>query len=153
MSLEGRIRIPVAFLLMISITFLLPGCSSLPAEHTVVKADKGEIRIPLKDVKDGRVHFFTYKKSGKRINFFVRTDGAGKLSTYFDSCFTCHKFKKGYRVEGTDLTCNECKMKFRLADEHWDNSQGCSPINLRSRLDDSFIVIRSDDIEKGGRLF
>lgn len=132
---------------------LFSGCSSLPAEHKTVKAADGEIRIPVAEVNDGKVHFFTYKKSGKRINFFVRTDGKGNLSAYFDSCFTCHKFKKGYREEGTDIVCNECNMRFRLADEKWDNTEGCSPIALKSAQDGGYIIIKTDYIEKGAKLF
>jgi uncharacterized membrane protein len=136
--------------LSVSLSFL--GCSNLPAEHTVIKAAQGEVKIPLKDVNDGKVHFYTYKASGKRINFFVRTDGAGKLSTYFDACYTCYKHKKGYRCEGTDIVCNECNLRFKLAEEKWVH-EGCSPINLTSRREGENIIIRTDDIEKGGRLF
>ena len=98
-------------------------------------------------------HFYTYKHSGKRINFFVRTDGAGALSAYFDACFTCYKNKKGYRVEGTDLVCNECNLSFRLADQRWDNSRGCSPILIKSGIRDKALVIQVSDLEKGARLF
>ena len=139
-------------LLLIGLCLYVPGCSKLPAEHTVIKAEKGELRIPVSEVSDGKVHFYTYKASGKRINFFVRTDGAGNLSTYFDACFTCYKHKKGYRCEGTDLVCNECNLRFRLAEEKWVH-EGCSPITLTSRTEGGNIVVRTDDIEKGGMLF
>jgi uncharacterized membrane protein len=132
---------------------LFAGCSKLPVEHQVVEATAGEIRIPVSEVNDGKVHFYTYRKSGKRINFFVRTDGAGRLSTYFDACFTCYKHKKGYRCEGTDLICNECNEKFRLADERWENNKGCSPIALTSSIGKDFIIIKTGDIEAGERLF
>jgi uncharacterized membrane protein len=138
--------------LLLSVSSLLYGCSNLPAEHTVIRASQGEVRIPVKDVNDGKVHFYTYKASGKRINFFVRTDGTGKLSTYFDACYTCYKHKKGYRCEGTDIVCNECNLRFKLAEEKWVH-EGCSPINLTSRREGENIIIRTDDIEKGGRLF
>jgi uncharacterized membrane protein len=44
-------------------------------------------------------------------------------------------------------------MKFRLADEHWDNSRGCSPISLKSRIEKDEVVIMTEDLEKGQRLF
>jgi uncharacterized membrane protein len=132
---------------------MLYACSKLPPEHQLVTAKDGEIRISVNQVNDNKVHFYTYKKSGKSINFFIRTDGTGKLSTYFDTCFTCYKNKKGYRAEGSIIICNECKMKFRLADEKFDNSQGCSPITLFSRIDEENIIIKTVDIEKGGKLF
>lgn len=140
--------------LMLSYALLiLQGCGGLPKEHKLVKASDGDIRIPVSEVSDGKVHFFTYKKSGKKTNFFVRTDGKGALTVYFDACLTCHKHKKGYRQEGADIVCNECNMRFRLADEKWDNKDGCSPIFIKTSEVDGFIVISADHLEKGGRLF
>jgi len=132
---------------------LFVACSSLPAGHTKVKAAGGEIKIPVKEVNDGKVHFFTYMKAWKRINFFVRTDEEGGLSAYFDACLTCHKQKKGYHEEGSDIVCNECNMHFRLAERKWDNTAGCSPIPLKSEITDGFIVIKTENIEKGAKLF
>ncbi len=147
-------KIKLGALSSLVLLVLLPaGCGNQPAEHKVVTARDGAIRLPVSEVHDGKVHLFTYKKSGKRINFFIRTDGHDDLSAYFDACFTCYKHKKGYRQEGTDLVCNECNMRFRLADEHWDNTQGCSPIALKSRIDNNEVVIMAEDIEKGGKLF
>jgi uncharacterized membrane protein len=136
---------------LICLSFLI-SCSERAAEHRLVKAENGEIRLAVSEFRDGNVHFFTYKKSGRNINFFVRTDGAGNLSTHFDACYTCYKKKKGYRQEGADLVCNECSLRFRLADEKWLH-EGCSPIPLASRIDKGFIVIKAGDIEEGERLF
>ncbi len=153
MTKRGYLLKQILICLILPCLSLILGCSRLPAEHKVVKEEAGEIKIPLSEINDGKVHFFTFKKSGKRINFFVRTDGAGNLSAYFDACFTCYKHKKGYRVEGTDLICNECNLKFRLADERWDNSKGCSPIQLKSRIADGSLTIAAEDAGKGDRLF
>ncbi len=139
--------------LVLLVLFLAGGCGKQPVEHKVVTLKDGSIRIPVGEVQDGKVHFFTYKRSGKRINFFIRTDGKDNLSASFDACFTCYKHKKGYREEGTDLVCNECNMRFRLADEHWDNSRGCSPIGLKSRIENNEVVIMTEDLERGQRLF
>jgi uncharacterized membrane protein len=139
--------------ILLCVLFALSGCSNLPAEHTVVSPRSGEIRLPVKEMRDGTVHFFTYKKDGKRINFFIRTDGKDNLSAYFDACYTCYKYKKGYREEGSDLVCNECNLKFRLAEEHWDTSHGCCPIMIKSRIEGNDLVLSVKDLEKGERLF
>ncbi len=154
-----RYRLPAACspavisLLLSLIMTMLGGCSRLPAQYQTLRATDGEVRIPLKEVNDGKVHFYTYRKSGKRINLLVRTDGAGAISVYFDACFTCYKHRKGYRHEGADIVCNECSMRFRLADTTWDNTAGCSPILLKSTVSDGFIIIRAENIEKGAKLF
>jgi hypothetical protein len=130
------------------------GCSNdLPKEHKVVQAQDGVIRLPLKEVNDGNVHFFTYKQGKQPVNFFVRRDAAGNISACFDACFTCYKFRKGYRLEGRDLVCNECGLRFPTGDEKWDNSSGCSPIGVRSAKDNEYFIIKTGDLKKGGRLF
>jgi uncharacterized membrane protein len=147
------LKILLFLFLQSSLMTFFYGCSGLPKEHQKIIATDNEIKIPMNEINDGKVHFFTYRKSGKRINFFVRTDSKGDLSAYFDACLTCYKHKKGYRTEGTDLTCNECSMNFRLADAKWDNTKGCSPILIKSVIEKGHLIIVTDNIEKGGRLF
>ena len=58
---------------------LLAGCERQAPERQIVVPQGDRVSIPLAAVNDGGVHFFTFKHGGKNINFFVRTDGAGKL--------------------------------------------------------------------------
>lgn len=138
---------------LFAVPAVLSGCNKLPAEHTIVTGENGVIQLPLNTVNDGKVHFYTYRMNGKRINFLVRTDRNKRLSAHFDACFTCSKSKKGYRVEGADLVCNECNLRFPVAEEHWDNSTGCSPVLLKSTVDNEYLRIVTADIEKGAKLF
>ena len=139
--------------LLVLIVLALFSCNAQTPKYHVVRADNGMVKIPLKEVNDGRVHFFSYKSDGKIINFIVRTDGAGKLHTCFDACYACYKKKKGYRVEGTDLICNECGTKFRLAEEVWKHVGGCEPIALPSEVRGEFIIISASDLDRGDKLF
>lgn len=150
----GSIRLHELFAAVLTVVIgFTSGCEKRPPEHAQVKASAGRIVLPISGVDDGKVHFYTYKHSGKRINFFVRTDGSGALSASFDTCFTCYKFRKGYRDEGTDLVCNECSMRFPLAHEKWDTSRGCSPIHIKSIIEGNTLVIQASDLEKGAKLF
>ena len=109
--------------------------------------------IPVSEVSDGNAHFYTYRKSGKRINFFVRTDLDGRVASYFDACLTCYSHKKGYRQEEAELICNECGMKFGLFDVKWEEKDGCNPIYLKNTIENSNLVIDTAVIEKGAKLF
>jgi uncharacterized membrane protein len=147
---EGIYRFLLLCIGVISLS--VSGCSRLPAEHEIVTATDGRIVIPADKVNDGKVHFFTYKKAGKRINFFIRTTGTGNLSAYFDACYTCYKNRKGYRVEGNDLICNECNLKFALSEEVWENKD-CRPIKIRSSVEGKNLILDVSSVEKGARLF
>jgi len=141
--------ISVVFMLLL----LLAGCSKQPALYKDAPVKESSIVIPLSEVNDGKAHFYSYRKSGKHINFFVRADGKGTVSAYYDACFTCYKKKKGYRQEGNDLICNECSMKFGLAEEKWPDKDGCNPIHLKSVITDNNLMIDTAVIEKGAKLF
>jgi uncharacterized membrane protein len=132
---------------------ILVSCTNQTPKYPVVHADNGIVKIPLNEVNDGRVHFFSYKSGGKSVNFFIRMDGAEKLHACFDACYTCYKKKKGYRVEGTDIICNECNTKFRLADETWKDVGGCAPIALPMEIQGNFILFKAADLGRGEKLF
>jgi uncharacterized membrane protein len=146
-------KILYGFCLILYISGILIGCSRQPVMYQEAPVKDNRIIIPLSRVSDGQVHFFTYKNAGKRINFFIRTDGKGTISSYFDACYTCYKAKKGYRQEGSDVVCNECSMKFGLAEEKWHDKGGCNPIVLKSSLENNTLIIDKAVIEKGAKLF
>ncbi len=146
-------RIGCLILFLLTGFLLIPGCSRSAPVHPLVSAKDGEVAIPLAEVSDGTVHFYTFKAGGKQTNFFVRTDRNRRVSACFDACFTCYKHKKGYAVQGADLVCRECEMHFGIADEHWDNSKGCSPILLKSRIERDRLVIDADLLVTGQKLF
>ncbi len=132
---------------------LLSGCGKKLAQYPDAPVHENKIIIPLSDVRDGKAHFYMYKREGRQINFFVRTDAKGTVSSYFDACYTCYKQKKGYRQEGSDLICNECDMKFGLSDETWQAKGGCDPIPLKSTIEGDSLIIETAVIEKGIKLF
>jgi uncharacterized membrane protein len=132
---------------------VVSGCSKKLAQYQDAPVHDNKIIILLRDVRDGKAHFFMYTRGGRQINFFVRTDAQGTVSSYFDACYTCYKQKKGYRQEGPDLICNECGMKFGLSDETWEAKGGCDPILLKSAIEGDNLIIETAVIEKGMKLF
>jgi len=128
-------------------------CGGPHSKYPVVKTDGPRLKILLKDVRDGKVHFFSFVSGKRSLDFFVRMDGADKLHACFDACFTCYKFKKGYRVDGTDLVCNECGTKFRLADETWKDVMGCVPVAIPSVAEGDYLTLSVADLQRGERLF
>ncbi len=141
------------FIFLLCVVVFQLGCGKKMAQYPDAPVRDNKIIIPLHDVRDGRAHFFTYTRGGRQINFFVRTDAKGTVSSYFDACYTCYKQKKGYRQEGADLICNECGMKFNISDETWQAQGGCDPILLKSSIEGEQLVIDTDVIEKGLKLF
>jgi len=142
-----------ALSLILVLSLLGTGCSKQAPEHRIVVPAGARVRIPLKTVNDGGVHFFTYKWDGRNVNFFVRTDGTGRLQAHFDACYSCFKYKLGYVREGNEVVCIACRIGYRLEDVIWDYVGACAPINLKSRVSDGHLTIRRASLEKGKRFF
>jgi len=132
---------------------LMAGCGPQAPEHTLVTAEAVTVRLSLKKVADGNVHFYTYKYNDRNINFLVRTDGKGQLHAHFDACYACFKYKLGYCVEGPDILCIACGLKYNLAEEAWDFIGPCAPISLKSKVRKNYLIIKVSTLEKGARLF
>ena len=95
----------------------------------------------------------TYKNGGKNINFFVRTDGSGKLQAHFDACYSCFKYKLGYVREGNQVVCIACRIGYNLDEVVWDYVGACAPINLKSGIAGNHLVIKRSRLEKAKRFF
>ena len=141
-------------MLIFWLVFALPaGCQRQAPQHSVLVPDGDRIAIRLAAVHDGGVHFFTYKHGGKNINFFIRTDGTGKLQAHFDACYSCFKYKLGYVREGNQVVCIACRIGYNLDDVIWDYVGACAPISLRSRTAGDHLVIKRSLLEKGEKFF
>jgi len=132
---------------------VLVGCSPQAPEYQIILPAGDRVNISLDTVNDGGVHFFTYKWEGRNINFFVRTDGTGRLQAHFDACYSCFKYKLGYVREGNEVVCIACRIGYRLEDVIWDYVGACAPINLNSRIAGGSLTIRRISLEKGKKFF
>ena len=141
-------------MLILWLVVALPaGCGRQAPQHRVVVPDGDRVNIRLAAVDNGGVHFFTYRLGGKNINFFVRTDGGGKLQTHFDACYSCFKYKLGYVREGNQVVCIACRLGYNLDDEIWDYIGACAPIHLKSKIAGNHLVIKRSRLEKGKIFF
>ena len=144
-------RAPATIVLILLAT---AACSSqVPPLHHVVEVDDDAVRIPLQEVSDGEVHFFTLVHRGKNVNFLVRTDGLGAHHTHLDACYACYRYKLGFVVEDSALVCIACRLEYRLEDEVWDYIGACAPISIHSSLEGDELVIEVSILERAARYF
>ena len=143
-------RVPATFALVLLATV---ACSQAPPLHHVVEVDADAVRIPLQEVSDGNVHFFTLIHRGKNVNFLVRTDGLGAQHTHLDACYACYQYKRGFVVEDSALVCIACRLEYRLEDEVWDYIGACAPISIHSSLEADELVIEESILERAARYF
>lgn len=114
---------------------------------------KGEVRIPIEAVKDGKLHRYAFISSaGHKVRFFLinRYDPAHvDIGVVFDACMICGD--AGYVENGDEIICIACNV--RMYRPSIGKPGGCNPIPLAFTRDGDTIVIGEDSLEKGARYF
>lgn len=129
-------------------SFLAPQAGGYPE----VRAEKGQVRIPVSQVDDGKAHFFSYQAGGNAVKFFVLQSGDGTIRAAFDACDVCYREKKGYSQAGDAMVCNNCGQKF--ASERINEVKGgCNPAPINRRVQSDHIVIAAADLAAGAGYF
>lgn len=117
-----------------------------------VDATDGKVRIPVKQVDDGKAHFFTFREDGTDINFFLVKSDDGVIRAAFDTCDVCYKEKKGYRKEGNLMVCNNCEQTFPTERINVVKG-GCNPAPLVRVVGSDHVLIAASDLKKGAWYF
>jgi len=117
-----------------------------------IKANNGEIQIPLKSVSDGKAHHFVYKTDTTDITFFVVQSQDGVVRAAFNACDVCFPEKKGYTQKGDFMICNNCGRKFHISRVNVVEG-GCNPAPLKRKIEGDNLVILVADVLPGKRFF
>jgi uncharacterized membrane protein len=146
------VGIGVAIAVIAVVGFIMFGGGGGVAGFEVVKAEAGMVKLPVAEVNDGHAHFYTYKGSGKTINFFVLRSSDGVIRAAFDACDVCYREKKGYTQVGDIMVCNNCGQRFP-SDKINVLRGGCNPAPLNRQVQGDFLVLNVSDIETGAFYF
>src|SRR6202789_2531755 len=77
----------------------------VPAKALVADTS-GTVRVPLSELTDASLHYYTADSNGTVIRFLVIHQGNGNYATALDACQICGT--AGYRREGQNIICRNC---------------------------------------------
>jgi uncharacterized membrane protein len=138
------------FLLLVFIVLFLGSCSQRPV-YPEAPFDGKEVRISLTGIETGKPVFYSVVLDTKRINYFiVKTEG--DISSYFDACAKCYPRKLGYRLEGDQVVCRACGVRYATGDLK-EGIGSCYPIKLQGRVEGNVYVIDRKALEAGEKYF
>ncbi len=120
--------------------------------YTPVKAENGDITVPLGSLQGNTASYFVYNAGGKEVKFLVLRAADGTIRAALDACQACYHAKLGYRQNGDVLVCNNCGMGFKSTDVGHITG-GCSPIPLKNSQDGTKLVVKAKDLEEGVKYF
>lgn len=142
----GALGIAVLAFLSLGFAYSQPPALS-PA--TPVDLSSGEVRLPLADFADGKLHRFVARILGHDVRFFGIEVREGEVVTAFDACLICGD--RGYIQDGSSLTCLHCHSAIFLPSVGL--AGGCNPIPLESRVEGDEIVISVAELETEAERF
>ena len=122
------------------------------SQNEALKAENGQVRIPLSQVSDGKAHHFSFEDQGVELKFFVVKSSDGVVRAAFDACDVCFREKKGYSQDKDFMVCNNCGMRFHSSRIN-EVEGGCNPSPLARKIDGNALIITTSDLAAGKRFF
>jgi uncharacterized membrane protein len=143
----------VVLLLGVVLQVALGGCASDKAKYPEILSRNGSVAVELSGIGPESGRFFTYRaSSGKNVNFFVYRESSGVPDAVLDACRTCFRWKKGYILDGKEVVCLKCDMRFKL-NALAQGTGSCVPIELKTELRGDTLIIPVTELEAGVPFF
>jgi uncharacterized membrane protein len=138
----------VAVVAMLALDDLQARAEAAPPAAREVALRGGQVRIPVSDVVDGHLHFFSTTVDDTSYRFIVIRKPGGDFGVALDACLICGP--KGYRQDGLNVICRNCNAAIYIPSI--GQAGGCNPIGLSSRTAGEEIVIESAAFREAGTL-
>jgi high-affinity iron transporter len=110
---------------------------SAPIPAKVLVAQNDQVRIPLSELTDSSLHFYTAEVDGTDIRFMVIHQTNGNYMTALDACQICGR--KGYRQEGQNIICKNCGAEIYVPSI--GERGGCNPVPVKSNIVGGEVVV------------
>jgi len=129
------------------------GCARNTSKYPELRARDGSVAVDLSGIGAESGSFHTYRAdSGKKVNFFVYRESSGAPHAVLDACRTCYRWKKGYILDGKEVVCLKCDIRFKL-DSLAQGTGSCVPIALTTEERGLTLIIPVAELEAGARFF
>ncbi|OOF66155.1 Fe-S-containing protein [Rodentibacter sp. Ppn85] len=113
----------------------------------------GQVRIPIEQVKDGKLHRFVWiADDGKAVRFFIINRQPNKLSlaAVFDACLLCGD--QGYVMQANQVVCVGCGVHMFIPSI--GKPGGCNPVPIENwQQTENELIIHRTSLEDGLNLF
>jgi high-affinity iron transporter len=133
-------------ILMLTADFIYARANSAPPSSTAVSAVGQEVRVPLSQVEDGKLHQFTVALGSQTLRFMVIKKPNGYAAA-LDACRICGA--EGYRQDGQNVVCRHCGSAIYVPSV--GDQGGCNPIGVPSRVDGNDMIIELSSLGRAAQ--
>jgi high-affinity iron transporter len=134
----------LSVILVLTADFVYTRANAAPPAARVIAAVGNEVRIPVSEVDDGKMHLFTVTVAGQSMRFMVikkpktgKTADANDYGTALDACRICGA--EGYRQDGQNVICRHCASAIYIPTI--GEAGGCNPIKVLSHVNGADLVM------------
>ena len=127
----------IAVILIFTTEFVYARTAAAPPAATRLETVDGRVEIPVSELADSNLHFFTADTNGTLLRFLVIRKGNGDFAVALDGCEICGW--SGYRQEGQNVICRNCGAAIYVPSI--GQSGGCNPVGVKARVDAGKISI------------
>lgn len=111
--------------------------AAAPSPAKTLIAKDNQVRIPLSELTDSSLHFYTADVNNSVIRFLVIQKQNGDYAAALDACQICGT--AGYRQEGQTVICRNCGASIYIPSI--GQSGGCNPISVTSRVEGGEVIV------------
>jgi len=139
-------KLTSVFICLVILGISMPAHALFGNKFKPLKPKKGNLYIPVKDIDDGKAHYFEVKANdGVLVQFFTVKSKDGIIRAALDACDVCYKAGKGYVQDNDVMICTNCGRKF-ATDRINEVKGGCNPAPLLRKINANNLVISMKDI-------
>ncbi len=108
-----------------------------PTPAKTLVAQNNQVRIPLSELTDQSLHFYTADVNGTVVRFLVIHKTNGDYTAALDACQICGR--AGYRQEGQNVICRNCGASIYVPSI--GDHGGCNPIPVKSSVVGGEVIV------------
>jgi high-affinity iron transporter len=117
--------------------FAYARATNAPTPGKMLAVENNHVRIPLSELTDSSLHFYTAEVNGTVIRFLVIHQTNGDYATALDACQICGR--SGYRQEGQNIICRNCGASIYVPSI--GDHGGCNPIPVKSNVAGGEVIV------------
>jgi high-affinity iron transporter len=129
----------LCLLVVLSLTadFVYARTQAAPAPAKMLVAQNSQVRIPLSELNDTYLHFYSADVNNTVVRFFVIHKSNGDYATALDACQICGW--AGYRQEGQNVICRNCGSAIYIPSI--GEKGGCNPVAFPSHVEEGEVIV------------
>ncbi len=127
----------ILVVLSLATEFVYAHAANSPDPAKTLVAQNGQVVIPLSELTDASLHFFTADVNNTVIRFLVIHQTNGDYAVALDACQICGT--AGYRQDGQNVVCRNCGATIYVPSI--GDKGGCNPIPVKARVEGGVVTV------------